>query len=203
VTLQCFRLLSSRGGYPRAVGATELIDDRLLATAFTAMGRDFRAEGRRGLDLAVARGTLLEAVEPSGPGWVLLNTAQERRAAAAIRSGQLRPATSGPTPTVADPSPPPLPQSDIFSLYESNIGLITPILAERLQEAETEYPAHWILEAFRIAAEANQRHWRYVEAILERWKTEGKDDGKSGRHPAAARRPADYSTWLTPNRKRS
>ena len=52
------------------------------------------------------------------------------------------------------------------------------------------------------SAVANQRRWRYVEAILQRWKVEGKDDGKSGGYSKAAKRPADYSTWLPANRQR-
>ena len=36
-------------------------------------------------------------------------------------------------------------------------------------------------EAFRLAAERNVRHWRYVRAILQRWAAQGKDDGKRGK----------------------
>ena len=202
VTLHCFRLLSARRGYPRAVGVDELLGDRALAAAFTAMGRDFRSEGERGLAAAAQRGTLLQVSSPEGAAWVLLNASQDRQAAEGIRHGRLRPAGGGAARNVAESSPAPLPQQDIFSLYEATIGLLTPIIAERLQEAELEYPSDWVAEAFQIAAAANQRRWRYVEAILQRWKVEGKDDGKSGGHSKAARRPADYSTWLPANRQR-
>ena len=37
----------------------------------------------------------------------------------------------------------------IFSLYEQNIGLLTPLLAEQLVEAERRYPAGWIEDAAR------------------------------------------------------
>jgi DNA replication protein len=55
------------------------------------------------------------------------------------------------------------------------------MIAEELQEAEASYPAEWITEAFKIAAEQNVRKWRYIQAILERWASEGKDDGEAGR----------------------
>ena len=64
---------------------------------------------------------------------------------------------------------------NIFQLYEQNIGLLQPIIAEQLQEAEDTYPAEWIEEAFTIAAEQNVRNWRYVRAILDRWLAEGRD----------------------------
>ena len=67
------------------------------------------------------------------------------------------------------------------------MGMLTPLMAERLQEAEKEYPAEWLQEAFQIAAEQNARLWAYVETILERWKVEGKDDGTSRGHPTFQR----------------
>jgi DNA replication protein len=70
----------------------------------------------------------------------------------------------------------------IFHLYEANIGLLTPIIAEELKEAEIIYPEHWISEAFVEAVERNKRNWKYITRILERWAQEGKDDGKFGGH---------------------
>jgi DNA replication protein len=72
---------------------------------------------------------------------------------------------------------------NIFALYEKNIGLLTPMIAEELKEAEGLYPEAWIEEAFREAASLNKRNWRYIARILERWSTEGKDSGESGRGP--------------------
>lgn len=69
---------------------------------------------------------------------------------------------------------------NIFSLYEANIGPLTPIIAETLQDAENLYPLRWIEEAMRIAVENNVRKWRYIEAILKSWK-EGRTDEKNRR----------------------
>jgi DnaD/phage-associated family protein len=77
---------------------------------------------------------------------------------------------------------------NIFVLYEQNIGLLTPLIAEELRDAEKTYPADWIEEAFRIAVEHNVRRWRYVCSILERWATEGKDSGKATTSPEEDRR---------------
>ena len=70
---------------------------------------------------------------------------------------------------------------NIFELYEQNIGLLQPLLAEELEEAEATYPPGWILEAFKIAVEHNVRHWRYIRSILERWDREGRDDSEKPR----------------------
>jgi len=70
---------------------------------------------------------------------------------------------------------------NIFVLYEQNIGIITPMIAEELQEAEKLYPPQWIGEAFKEAVTLNKRSWRYIARILERWASEGKDSGEHKR----------------------
>jgi len=67
---------------------------------------------------------------------------------------------------------------NIYQLYEQNIGLLQPLIADQLRDAEATYPPEWIEEAFRIAVESNARNWRYVRGILERWAREGKDSGE-------------------------
>ncbi len=67
---------------------------------------------------------------------------------------------------------------NIFALYEQNIGLITPLVAEELKEAVKVYPAQWIEEAFREAVNMNKRSWKYISRILERWASDGKDSGE-------------------------
>jgi len=67
---------------------------------------------------------------------------------------------------------------NIFALYEQNIGMITPMIAEELKEAERIYPPQWIEEAFKEAVTLNKRSWKYIARILERWASEGKDSGE-------------------------
>ncbi len=76
-------------------------------------------------------------------------------------------------------SAPPAERSNLFTLYEQNIGALTPLIADMLREAEKEYPSAWFEEAFEIAVARNVRHWKYVEAILKRWKEKGKDERKN------------------------
>ena len=70
------------------------------------------------------------------------------------------------------------PTVNVFALYEQNIGMITPIIAEELKEAEKLYPPQWIEEAFKEAVTLNKRNWKYIARILERWASEGKDSGE-------------------------
>jgi len=70
------------------------------------------------------------------------------------------------------------PTVNIFALYEQNIGMITPMIAEELKEAEKLYPPQWIEEAFKEAVTLNKRSWKYIARILERWASEGKDSGE-------------------------
>ena len=68
--------------------------------------------------------------------------------------------------------------SNVFSLYESNIGPLTPMIADTLEDAEKTYSADWIADVIQLAVENNKRNWRYCEAILKRWQADGKDDGR-------------------------
>ena len=61
----------------------------------------------------------------------------------------------------------------IFDFYEQNIGLLTPLLAEQLAEAERRYPAEWIEAAFTEAVNHNKRNWSYIRRILRIWAAGG------------------------------
>jgi DNA replication protein len=63
---------------------------------------------------------------------------------------------------------------NIFRLYEQNIGIITPLIADHLRDAADLYPEEWIERAFREAVQHNIRKWSYISAILRNWETEGK-----------------------------
>lgn len=129
---------------------------------------DFRevvARPQAGLERAVQRGILLVAQHAGRPLY-FLNSPRGRAAVQALTQGLWQP---GKVP----PPPPPPPRPNLFQLYEENIGPLTPLLADALKDAEQTYPADWIAEAIEIAVKKNKRNWKYVEAILKRWKVEG------------------------------
>jgi DnaD/phage-associated family protein len=81
----------------------------------------------------------------------------------------------------------------IYTLYEQNIGLLTPLVAEQMLEAERRYPRDWIEEAFGEAVGNNKLSWRYIERILERWALEGKKSGKDRGPDERALDPDKYT----------
>lgn len=62
---------------------------------------------------------------------------------------------------------------NIFAVYENEIGALTPMMRDELMDAENTYPAEWIVSAIGEAARQNKRNWKYILAILKRWKVEG------------------------------
>ena len=81
------------------------------------------------------------------------------------------------------------PAGDNFRIYEQNIGPLTPLIADSIKAWEEELKdASWISEAIGEAVKNNKRNWKYCEAILKRWQTEGKDNGKKRQAGAGKKR---------------
>ena len=68
---------------------------------------------------------------------------------------------------------------EIAKAYEDVIGSLTGFTAEQLKSAINEYEPSWIIDALKEAATANVRKWAYVEAILKRWKTDGRNSKRA------------------------
>jgi DnaD/phage-associated family protein len=80
---------------------------------------------------------------------------------------------------------------NIFTLYENTIGLLTPMIRDELIQAEADYPADWIEDAFRETARQNKHSWKYTAAILKSWKRNGyKSNGTK-----AEQEPYATETW--------
>jgi DnaD/phage-associated family protein len=100
--------------------------------------------------------------------YYFINSPQGRAAVQAIKKGEWQDFHKDQQPIhLVDEEP------NIFELYEENIGVITPMMADILKDDEATYPATWIREAIRIAVARNVRTWKYVQAILKRWQKEG------------------------------
>jgi DnaD/phage-associated family protein len=169
LTLHVLWLFAHRmGEEARQLRASELRADPTLMQSLTAAGGKPDESLSRALAAATERGTLLvRAVE--GDVLYFLNNDSGRRAyAQSERTVPGRPRGVPREPAPAGDRP------NIFVLYEQNVGLLTPMISEELKAAEEEYPAEWIADAFKEAVEHNARNWKYIRAILERWKTEGR-----------------------------
>lgn len=193
VTLHVFWLLQSKKGSQRYVTRRELLGDGTLLRGLQSLAASPEDALREGLEKAVARGTLLHLVGvEDGEDFYFMNSAQGRQTIEQIQLGEIQLAAGGVRVKPAMPAERP----NIFVLYEQNIGLLQPIIAEELQEAERTYPQEWIEEAFRIAVERNVRNWKYIRRILERWAAEGKDEGRGEKREKTWYTEEEYRKYI-------
>ena len=177
LTLHIFRILFYKKGALRFVTYNELASDVSLMSSLSETAKKPDEILRRALNMAIGRGTILHLpLERNGviEDIYLLNNEANKEAVTKIRSGEIHlpELESKPVPEVITEK-----QPNIFVLYEENIGLLTPMIAEELRDAEKTYPELWIKDAVREAVNAGKRNWRYISAILEHWATEGRSDG--------------------------
>lgn len=173
VTLHIFWLIANRtGSAPRGVTASELRADRTLMQSLVASDAKPDDALPRALAAATERGTLLYRSTEGDAVYFLNNDAGRRAFEKSEDAGVKLPRGAAREPAAVSDRP------NIFALYEQNIGLLTPMISEELKEAEKEYPADWIADAFKIAVKQNKRNWAYVGGILKRMKTEGRGDKK-------------------------
>lgn len=178
VIMQIFFLLSRRKGYPRFVSFSELKNDMIILKGLHSLPGDTGNILKQALDSLSSQGIIVQVpvdIDGYSDDAYFINNQIEKETIARILDGTLK------IPRVAvrkvekpvDELP-----SDIYSLYEQNIGILTPIIADELQDAEHRFPADWVQEAFKEAVKANVRNWKYIFGILKRWEREGKKDGK-------------------------
>lgn len=63
---------------------------------------------------------------------------------------------------------------EIATIYEQNIGDLTPLIGDLLKDMVAEYGGDWTRDALTEAVAANVRKPKYVAAILKRWAAEGR-----------------------------
>jgi DnaD/phage-associated family protein len=165
ITLYALWRMGQMEGRVHFLREQDFIEDRdFMAALGGATAKSGVEVLEEALEKAAQRGSLLAA--GNGPTVLyFLNSPRGRAAAEAYEQGQWQPG--------AAPSAPPPERPNIFKLYEENIGALTPLIADALKDAEQTYPQEWVAEALEIAVKNNKRNWKYVEAILKRWKVEG------------------------------
>ncbi len=194
LTLHCFWLLNDQEGELRYLRGEDLRHDELLRDSLLSDGElrpaDIVLEDA--LERCVARNTLLrlEIVtdasgdqRPADDGrqetvdhvddWYFMNTARGRQTLALVRQGRAAELQSA----IPDEARLRVKRPNIFMLFEQNIGMMTPLIADQLRDMEKTYPPEWIQEAVEIAVGNNKRNLKYIQAILRRWEIDGKDGG--------------------------
>lgn len=186
VTLHVFWLVSRQRGRAKRVAWDELVADDLLARSLRAISplRPLAELIAEGLGYAIERSTLLHVISTEAGrvvNWYLVNTPANRSWA------ERQPDATLDQPPLTVPEPP-----SVFTLYEQNIGLLTPMIVEELRDAHVRYPAAWLVEAMQAAVEANIRNWRYIRRILERWESDGRQPA-----PHRSEQPFDLQKYTT------
>lgn len=134
-----------------------------------------------GLERAAARGTLIEVVAQLGDAresLYFINTERGRALVKGLADGTWTPDMRPMKPLEVQVERP-----SLYTLYEQNIGPLTPLIADALTDLENTYPLAWIEDAIQIAVKANVRKLPYIEAILKRWESEGRIDTGSSAPP--------------------
>jgi len=199
----------ANGALPAIRRADALADETLLSAA-AVLGRGASTAERQAgignaLDGLVATGRLLAVPGGGDPGdaWLLVNDRTGRAARAELMAGRAQlPVLAPAAPARQDGAASEPALAEVVALYEANIGLVTPMLAEELAESAATYPLAWVAEAIREAVKNNARRWSYAKAILERWAREGRpeveDEGDRRGAGGARRRDSEgpYAEWV-------
>ncbi len=190
VMLAIFRLQRDPDEWSTPISEFDLLEDEHLRSSLRRDGavQPPDAQIRRGVELAVTRAILVQLDVDHDQGeperWYLVSTEANRVRLERYRNGSLQlpvRADEAHAQTNVEPARP-----GIFRLYEQNIGLVTPIIADRLVEAMELYPRSWIEEAIEAAVSYNRRNWRYIQRILETWATEGRSHETNRRHQSSS-----------------
>ncbi|HLA45846.1 MAG TPA: DnaD domain protein [Aggregatilineales bacterium] len=173
VTLYCFWALYAQESKFRYVRFTEVCTDEILVDNLRAYHNDPVRALREGFERTVSRGTLLHVHLTLENGKeediYFMNTPKGREALEAIEAGDWIPGGDlRPIALVIE-------RPNIYAVYEDNFGAITPMISDALRDIEKSYPHRWINEALRMAALNQVRSLSYVTAILERWRTQGRE----------------------------
>jgi DnaD/phage-associated family protein len=194
-------------GAPPVLGLATLAAEPALRQALLAQGCPEARLGDR-VVAAVARLVAIGLLADAGPAAapaagrrLVVNSPAGRAARRRLADPKAAGAEAGEPPEALplEAAGPGGDRPTIYRLYEDTIGLVTPILAEELREAEATYPPAWLARAFRLAAENNARKWSYVRAILERWARDGvEDEGHRRGAEAARQRDSDgpFAAWV-------
>jgi len=182
-TLYILALLYRKRGYPRFVTYQELLRNTGLMSSLKVEAKAPDEVLRSALKMAAERGTVIHLIldrDGVTEDTYFINTEANRQIVEKIQNGEFKLSglkAAGQAYVEAEEQP------DIFTLYEQNIGMLTPMVAEELREAEKLYPEGWIRDAVKEAVNQNKRKWSYISAILERWSAEGRSDGTHRRYP--------------------
>jgi DnaD/phage-associated family protein len=167
VTLHIYwKIANSRLPY---VSLNDLKADRTLIQSLNKIQGKPEDSLDHGLGLAVERHSLLcltISVDANGMhnNLYFLNTENGRLAIQRMEHEGIRQGISQDSISIIE-------RPNIFVLYEQNIGILNPMIAEELKQAEKEFTAEELQYAFKEAVRHNALNWSYISKVLENRKT--------------------------------
>lgn len=191
ISLYAFWNINAQVREPGYLILSDILRDANLMQMFGSPRSEQEKNLQDALNRACLRGTLLNA-QVDSETYYFLNIPRGKAARDGLIAGAWKPDREGLLPVRLAAERP-----NIFLLYEQNIGPLTPILSQMLQEAEDTYPADWIEDAVKLAVTRNARNWNYVEAILKSWREKGRNEtdrraGKEDRKRDSEGKYADF-----------
>jgi DnaD/phage-associated family protein len=85
---------------------------------------------------------------------------------------------------------------NLFMLYTQEIGLLTPLIADGIEDWEKIVPEKYIRDAITEAVKNNARNWKYIEAILKRWKAQGNQEAMKKNGNGKTNTQVGVDNWL-------
>lgn len=67
--------------------------------------------------------------------------------------------------------------SAVYTSYSDNIGGLNKVMSDDIADAYKDYGGQWIIDAIAEAVRNGVYKWRYVQAILKNWKSNGRNSG--------------------------
>jgi DnaD/phage-associated family protein len=125
-------------------------------------------------------------VSESNHNQIQLNQIQEPK----VVVEAVRPADAG--ESAEQPSTTTTSTANAFKLWEQEIGVLTPLVSDAIKDWHKNYPAGWAEEAIREARLSSGKSIspKYVQAILDRWKQDGKNSPRHASVKGAYAKPA-------------
>ena len=189
--LYTFWQLAQGSGDVRYIRLDDVLADLVFLSGMGETPEEQVAATRAAFARAAQRGVLIEITVKRDGGeeiWYFVNSPKGRTAVQRLRSGDFRGIfqdIDGVAVGLEKERP------SIFLLYEQNIGMVTPITAEKLRQLERDYPEDWILDAFSLAVERNARNLSYIRKILRNWAKDGKDTPSQPGRPSGSLQKGD------------
>ena len=186
ITLYCLWFISKKETSSPWVSWQNIITDKAFLEGLSKVHSEALMLAGSGIAKAVERGTLLtnfpktskfdnSIFVPNSPfGRAYLKNLNSEKTISLI-DGENIPALERDRP-------------NIYMLYEQHIGTLTPMISDILLEAEKDFPVEWLEEAMQVAVKNNVRRWTYIEAILKRWKQEGRNEKERRDNPEDRRK---------------